>query len=1067
MGLFTNVRLRFSCPLCTVLIFQILTNANSQRLQPFKKDYFDYFNLPHASKIGDNPFPSNPMSDRARGYLLKGKAQTALSNYGNFIDFDIKPNGAWGEYTYLYDVSFLAGIPGNKNSSHFLWSLLETISENNIPLYSIWESQNAYEAWYNERDTSFVGIIFNCENDYGFWEPDSISKKLSIEKINKHFQWLVDHENKKIILSTMGETDPNKTSAKIGFIYPWALRPKLISREDQFDYYDYGPDQEEWTNDDYYFYYGANTAESCLTYYNPSSNTDWQPTTMARINTHNTDLSVGDLFGSTYVTDINDSYPVLAHSAIGSTWPKKWNNLTGEVEAFWPGKWAQNYNINLPGCSESRKDPDCWEDAVGRFTSDMDVYMEFDDRWAHRGNQVNTNNEYEQTGYPMGLRVMSEAHSYGVSYAEDILFVTVTVRNESGDWCAEDELGNAILDKNGNKICGEAMVMPDGTKLNGGRGFNYSGVSLGFWNDGVIVSGDKYGNSNYWTSADDYMKYYWEIFEINNERHLISMAMIGDYDGFSVIPGYAMNPNQESPGNEFGLVATQLLDSPKATSPIDLDMDGVIDIYPGEPLKMTDWHWLDWYLRPGVTHPESLSGDCYAGTPGCPQARNKEELFYKIMVGDTSNLSENEKAWHFHTPNPGTDSPEDLNPHFDSLEGIEQEPVFQRPPDGVDPLVIMSCGPFDLPVGREVPFSFCIIFGQNEEDLINNARFAQVMYNSKYQGFTPPNRPNVYAENEPGKIKLYWDNISEQSKDIVTGYADFEGYKIYKSLDGGETWGSSQDKIYNSDGIFVGWRPYAQFDLSKEDDSLHCVFSNDHLDCIDDYKRQRGHSISGPDPYFPWFSLGEDTGFDNILLSQPKVIDNIEYTYQFIDENIIDGFEYTYSVVAYDMGVEPPFKTKYIDIHDGNHIVQIDTNYSNPSKWADPDGYASIENSKGTTILDKNFVKIYSGVKPSNNFKNVKVVPNPYLARSRFNESEHLRRIRFINISEKCNIKIFTINGELVASINHNDSNSGSTFWDLRTINNQEASPGLYIFQIIDEIHINHEPYIGKFAIVR
>ena len=45
--------------------------------------------------------------------------------------------------------------------------------------------------------------------------------------------------------------------------------------------------------------------------------------------------------------------------------------------------------------------------------------MEFDDRWAHRGNQVNTNNEYEQTGYPMGLRVMSTAHSYGVSFNSD------------------------------------------------------------------------------------------------------------------------------------------------------------------------------------------------------------------------------------------------------------------------------------------------------------------------------------------------------------------------------------------------------------------------------------------------------------------------------------------------------------------------------------------------------------------------------------------------------------------------------------------------------------------------
>ena len=85
------------------------------------------------------------------------------------------------------------------------------------------------------------------------------------------------------------------------------------------------------------------------------------------------------------------------------------------------------------------------------------------------------------------------------------------------------------------------------------------------------------------------------------------------------------------------------------------------------------------------------------------------------MIGDTTNLSENENAWHFHTFDPGTDLPSDLNPHFDSLEGIEQEMVFQRPPEGVDPLVLMTCGPFDLPVGREVPFSFCIIFGQNEE----------------------------------------------------------------------------------------------------------------------------------------------------------------------------------------------------------------------------------------------------------------------------------------------------------------------------------------------------------------
>ena len=1050
--------------LFTIAMSISLLNGNNTG-RPTKVYTPDPYTKNQTARIGDNPFPTNPMSDRARGYLLQGKAQTAIINYGNFIDIEVNPNGAWGEYAYLYEVTFLAGVPGHSYSSNYTWTIIETITDDEgFPIYSIWESQNAYEAWYEDGDTNFVGILFDAEDDYGLWEPDSISRKELIDQITGDYQWAMDDEAKKIIISTTGDLDPNKSTSRIGFIYPWALRPNLISREDQFDYYDYGKDQEEWTADDKYFYFGANTAESCLTYYNPSYNTDWQATTMARTNSHNTDISAGDIFGNTYVTDPADTYPLLAHSGYGSTWPKIMNDMTGEIEPFWPGWWAQDYNINLPGCSQSRKDPDCWEDVPGRFISDMDVYLEFDDRWAHRGNQVNTNNEYEQTGYPMGIRVMSEAHSYGVSYAEDILFVTVKVRNESGDWCAEDEYGIPVRDKNGNQICGEGMVMPDGTKLNRGKGFDYAGVSLGFWNDGVILTSDKYGNSSYWSSADDYMKYYWEIFEVNNERMLISMAMIGDYDGYSGIAGYAMNPDTPSPGNEFGLVATQLLDSPKATVPVDLDRDGVIDIFPGEPLKMTDWHWLDWYLRPGVTHPESLSGDCYAGTPGCPQARNKEELFYKIMIGDTTNLSENEHAWHFHTFDPGTDLPSDLNPHFDSLEGIEQEMVFQRPPEGVDPLVLMTCGPFDLPVGREVPFSFCIIFGQNEEDLINNARFAQVMYNSRYQGFTPPNRPNVYAEGELGKVRVYWDNYAESSMDVVTGYADFEGYKIYKSNDGGETWGAADDMIYDTDGIFVGWQPFQQFDLSAEEDSLHCAYEN-NFDC--EPELSRGHSIKGQDPYSPWFSLGNDSGFDMIRLPEPHVVEGDTFRYMFEDDNVLNGVEYTYAVVAYDMGVEPPYHVTYVDIGNGQFETVVDTNYSNPNKWADPDGYASLENSKGTTVLDRNFIQVYPGITPQANLNNVKVVPNPYVAGSKFNETEHLRRIRFTNLTGNCTIRIYTLAGELVTTLKHQNEFSGNAFWDMRTINNQEAGPGLYIFHVQEDGNVNNDPFIGKFAVVR
>ena len=58
--------------------------------------------------------------------------------------------------------------------------------------------------------------------------------------------------------------------------------------------------------------------------------------------------------------------------------------------------------------------------------------------------------------------------------------------------------------------------------------------------------------------------------------------------------------------------------------------------------------------------------------PGKPMAQNKEEIQYKIMAGDNSNLTDNEKLWYFHTANPDTDSNSELNPHFDSLEGLKE-----------------------------------------------------------------------------------------------------------------------------------------------------------------------------------------------------------------------------------------------------------------------------------------------------------------------------------------------------------------------------------------------------------
>ena len=45
---------------------------------------------------------NDPMNDRSIGYLIQGKAKTAVSNYGNYVEWSNFPPGLWGKYSYLW-----------------------------------------------------------------------------------------------------------------------------------------------------------------------------------------------------------------------------------------------------------------------------------------------------------------------------------------------------------------------------------------------------------------------------------------------------------------------------------------------------------------------------------------------------------------------------------------------------------------------------------------------------------------------------------------------------------------------------------------------------------------------------------------------------------------------------------------------------------------------------------------------------------------------------------------------------------------------------------------------------
>ena len=63
--------------------------------------------------------------------------------------------------------------------------------------------------------------------------------------------------------------------------------------------------------------------------------------------------------------------------------------------------------------------------------------------------------------------------------------------------------------------------------------------------------------------------------------------------------------------------------------------------------------------------------------------------------------------------------------------------------------------------------------------------------------FSAPQSPKIYAVASHGQVLVSWDASSEAAYDSLSGYSDFEGYKLYRSIDGGLTWGGEDEKLYD------------------------------------------------------------------------------------------------------------------------------------------------------------------------------------------------------------------------------------------------------------------------------
>lgn len=99
---------------------------------------------------------------------------------------------------------------------------------------------------------------------------------------------------------------------------------------------------------------------------------------------------------------------------------------------------------------------------------------------------------------------------------------------------------------------------------------------------------------------------------------------------------------------------------------------------------------------------------------------------------------------------------------------------------------------------------------------------------------------------------------------------------------------------------------------------------------------------------------------------------------------------------------------------------------------------------------------------PSQDLELVRVVPNPYRAQEAWDQPGQ-GEVHFINLPPSAKIRIYTAAGDLVATIDHNDTVRDFARWDLKNDRGQDVASGIYMYRVeADRFEFQH-----RFVVIR
>jgi len=144
-------------------------------------------------------------------------------------------------------------------------------------------------------------------------------------------------------------------------------------------------------------------------------------------------------------------------------------------------------------------------------------------------------------------------------------------------------------------------------------------------------------------------------------------------------------------------------------------------------------------------------------------------------TGETANQQSGHQWWDWNS------DPTNTGPEFYNLAKLQDFKTIPGSPH--DYRYMQTLGPFELDAGQTIKIVFGYGIGPGLDGLRENLQWAYDLYWNDFQGPAAPTRPNMTLTAGDGMNTVTWDSVSEHSRDPLTGEKDFEGYRLYRSLD--------------------------------------------------------------------------------------------------------------------------------------------------------------------------------------------------------------------------------------------------------------------------------------------